>query len=63
MPQRFGAHMSIAGGLHLAVERARDAGCDVLQVFTKNRTGLHSASAQFRLSQTCIAIGLTHCCG
>ncbi len=36
MPQRFGAHMSIAGGLHLAVERARDAGCDVLQVFTKN---------------------------
>lgn len=36
MSYRFGAHMSIAGGLHLAVERAEAAGCDCLQVFTKN---------------------------
>lgn len=28
--------MSIAGGLHLAAERAQQAGCDCLQVFTKN---------------------------
>lgn len=28
--------MSIAGGLHLAAERAQAAGCDCLQVFTKN---------------------------
>ncbi len=28
--------MSIAGGLHLAAERARDSGCDCLQIFTKN---------------------------
>ncbi len=29
--------MSIAGGLHLAFERARQAGCDCLQVFVKNQ--------------------------
>ena len=31
-----GAHMSSAGGLVRAVERAVDAGCRSLQVFTKN---------------------------
>ena len=31
-----GAHMSIEGGLDRAVERARRAGCDVLQIFTKS---------------------------
>lgn len=36
MAYRFGAHMSIAGGLYLAAERARQAGCDCLQIFTKN---------------------------
>lgn len=33
---RFGAHMSIAGGLPLAVDRAAAHGCDALQIFTKN---------------------------
>jgi deoxyribonuclease-4 len=33
---RFGAHMSIGGGFPLAVERAVEAGCDALQIFTKN---------------------------
>ncbi len=28
--------MSIAGGLHLAVDRAQQVGCDCLQIFTKN---------------------------
>jgi deoxyribonuclease-4 len=32
----LGAHMSIAGGLHLACERGRDVGCDVIQIFVKN---------------------------
>jgi len=32
----LGAHESIAGGLHLALNRAADDGCDVLQIFTKN---------------------------
>lgn len=33
---RFGAHMSIAGGLHRAFDAAAAAGCDCLQVFVKN---------------------------
>jgi deoxyribonuclease IV len=32
----LGAHLSIAGGLALAVERARATGCDALQIFTKS---------------------------
>ena len=32
---RFGAHLSTAGGVSKAVERARDLGCDCLQVFVK----------------------------
>lgn len=35
--QRFGAHMSTAGGLHLAFELAHSAGCDCLQIFVKNQ--------------------------
>ena len=31
-----GAHMSIAGGIHHAFERGRQAGCRTLQVFLKN---------------------------
>lgn len=33
----LGAHMSIAGGLHLALERGRDVGCSVVQIFLKNQ--------------------------
>ena len=33
---RLGSHMSIAGGLPLAVERAKIHGCDALQIFTKS---------------------------
>ena len=32
----FGAHMSIAGGFGKALERGVRAGCDVIQIFTKN---------------------------
>ena len=32
----LGAHMSIAGGYHKAVERAHLCGCDCVQLFTKN---------------------------
>ena len=32
----IGAHMSIAGGLPLACERAAALGCDTMQIFTKN---------------------------
>lgn len=33
---RFGAHTSIAGGLHLALERATALGCDTVQIFLRN---------------------------
>src|SRR5438552_3364375 len=33
---RFGAHMSVAGGLPRAVERAIVHGCDAFQIFAKN---------------------------
>ncbi len=33
----FGAHMSIAGGLHLAFERAAAVDCDCFQIFVKNQ--------------------------
>ncbi|MBT0652698.1 deoxyribonuclease IV [Geomobilimonas luticola] len=36
MKDYLGAHMSIAGGLHLALERGVKAGCGVIQVFTQN---------------------------
>ena len=36
MKDCLGAHMSIAGGLHLAIDRAVAAGCGVVQIFTRN---------------------------
>lgn len=32
----LGAHMSVSGGVHTAVDRAASIGCTALQVFTKN---------------------------
>ncbi len=32
----LGAHISIAGGIHLAFERGESIGCTVMQIFTKN---------------------------
>ena len=32
----FGAHMSIAGGIHLALERGESIGCTAIQIFTKS---------------------------
>lgn len=36
MKDFLGAHMSISGGLHQAIDRAVAAGCGVLQIFTRN---------------------------
>ena len=33
---RLGAHESIAGGLHKALDRARSVGCDAVQIFVKS---------------------------
>jgi deoxyribonuclease-4 len=35
-PLLLGAHMSIAGGMHTAVERAKRIGCKTMQVFVKS---------------------------
>jgi deoxyribonuclease IV len=37
----LGAHTSIAGGYYRAAERARDCGCDCLQLFTHNSNQWH----------------------
>ncbi|MDQ2919121.1 MAG: deoxyribonuclease IV [Verrucomicrobiota bacterium] len=36
MPHLLGAHMSIAGGLHLAIERSRSIEATAMQIFVKN---------------------------
>ena len=36
MRPRFGAHMSVAGGVSKAVDRALVHGCESLQIFSKN---------------------------
>lgn len=38
----LGAHMSIAGGVHTAIDRAVSIGCTALQVFTKNSNQWHA---------------------
>ena len=36
MSPRFGAHMSTAGGVSNAFDRAESVGCDTMQIFTRN---------------------------
>lgn len=36
MGPKLGCHVSIAGGMHTAIDRGRALGCDAIQVFTKN---------------------------
>ncbi len=58
----LGAHMSIAGGLHLACERGRDVGCDVIQIFVKNKRQWKSPAlkdeeaSQFRAARKAASI-------
>ncbi|HOO78535.1 MAG TPA: deoxyribonuclease IV [bacterium] len=37
--RRIGAHVSISGGVDAAVARAREAGCEALQIFSRNPRG------------------------
>jgi deoxyribonuclease IV len=37
MPDLLGAHMSIAGGLARSLERGREVGCSVVQIFLRNQ--------------------------
>src|SRR5438067_10553005 len=36
-PMLLGAHVSIAGGVEMAPPRAKELGCDVMQIFSKNQ--------------------------
>ncbi len=51
---RIGAHISIAGGVARAVDRARAAGCEAVQIFSSNPRGWSAvpfdpeAAAEFR---------------
>lgn len=40
---RFGAHMSILGGLHMALERGASIGCRAIQLFLRNNVRWQSA--------------------
>jgi len=40
-PVLLGAHMSIAGGIHTAVERGNRIGCTAIQMFVKNNNQWH----------------------
>lgn len=41
---RIGAHMSVSGGKYLAFERAKELGCEALQVFVRNVRGWTSGT-------------------
>ena len=60
----FGAHQSIAGGYHKAVLAARETGCEVVQLFTRNcsqwtpKPITDEQAARFR--ETLAATGIRH---
>jgi deoxyribonuclease-4 len=65
---RIGAHMSVAGGVSKAVERATLHGCEALQIFTKNASqwrgkpldGAEIALFRQRIDQTGIRPVVSH---
>src|SRR5687768_2452118 len=65
---RIGAHMSVAGGVSNAVERAVLHGCEAMQIFTKNANRWQSPPLdradvrrfRARLSETGIAPAVSH---
>jgi len=64
----LGAHMSVAGGLDKAVDRAHDVGCDCVQIFTKNNNQWNAKpisneradAFRARLAETAITHPLAH---
>ena len=65
---RIGAHMSVAGGVSYAVDRAEAHGCEALQIFSKNANRWHSPALdqdsirrfRRRIDQTGIAPAVSH---
>jgi deoxyribonuclease-4 len=60
----LGAHMSIAGGYHRAVERAAAAGCNCLQLFTQNNLRWENRRVfpeeANRFQEALLQYGITH---
>ena len=44
----IGAHISVAGGLHRAYQRADAAGCESMQIFTRNQRKWSNDPLSFR---------------
>lgn len=65
---RIGAHMSVAGGVSKAVERANLHGCEALQIFSKNASRWSAnpldpgevTAFRARLADTCISPVVSH---
>jgi deoxyribonuclease-4 len=65
----LGAHVPVAGGLHLAPARGRAIGAEAIQIFTRNKVQWRARpvsadeAAAFRsaLAESGIAVVLTHC--
>ena len=65
---RIGAHMSVAGGVSKAVDRAVVHGCEALQIFTKNANRWQSTPLdpveikrfRARLDETAVAPAVSH---
>lgn len=60
---KLGSHMSIAGGLHNAFAHGTSAGCDTVQIFTKNQQQWRAKPltendiAQYRMAQAASGLG------
>jgi deoxyribonuclease IV len=52
---KVGVHVSIAGSLDLAVDRAMNAGCDVFQIFSRNPRGWRFGPLSDEISNAFIA--------
>lgn len=60
----LGAHMSIAGGYHKAVEAAAKSGCNCVQIFTKNNSQWRgkpiTAEDATKFQNALLELGITH---
>lgn len=52
----IGAHMSISGGLHLAIERGKNINCRAIQIFTRNSNRWNSKEITNEEAQKFIAV-------
>src|SRR5208283_1910474 len=51
LTRSLGVHTSIAGGIHLALERAKSLGCNTLQIFSHNPRQWHAVNIPYDAAQ------------